>query len=83
MSFHPTAIVDPEADIGLDVVIGPYCVIGREVTIGAGCWLQNQATRSRGPVEIGARNRFHSCCSIGQQTQDLKIRRGADLPRDR
>ncbi len=71
MSFHPTAIVDPEAEIGPDVVIGPYCVIGREVTIGAGCWLQNQVTIC-GPVKIGARNRFHSCCSIGQQTQDLK-----------
>jgi UDP-N-acetylglucosamine acyltransferase len=71
MSFHPTAIVDPEAEIGPDVIIGPYCVIGREVTIGAGCWLQNQVTIC-GPVKIGARNRFHSFCSIGQQTQDLK-----------
>ena len=71
MSIHPTAVVDPEAEIGPDVVIGPYCVIGREVTIGAGCWLQNQVTIC-GPVKIGARNRFHSFCSIGQQTQDLK-----------
>ena len=71
MSIHPTAIVDPEAGIGPDVVIGPYCVIGRDVTIGAGCWLQNQVTIC-GPVKIGAGNRFHSFCSIGQQTQDLK-----------
>ena len=81
MSFHPTAIVDPEAKIGPDVDIGPYCVIGREVTIGAGCWLQNQVTIC-GPVKIGARNRFHSCCSIGQQTPRSEICRGADLPRD-
>ncbi len=71
MSIHPTAVVDPEAEIGPDVVIGPYCVIGRDVTIGAGCWLQNQVTIC-GPVKIGAGNRFHSFCSIGQQTQDLK-----------
>jgi UDP-N-acetylglucosamine acyltransferase len=71
MSIHPTAVVDPKAKIGLDVVIGPYCVIGPEVTIGAGCWLQNQVTIC-GPVKIGAGNRFHSFCSIGQQTQDLK-----------
>ena len=71
MSIHPTAVVDPEAEIGLNVVVGPYCVIGPEVTIGAGCWLQNQVTIC-GPVKIGARNRFHSFCSIGQQTQDLK-----------
>jgi UDP-N-acetylglucosamine acyltransferase len=71
MSIHPTAIVDPGAEIGPDVVIGPYCVIGRDVRIGAGCWLQNQVTVC-GPVQIGARNRFHSFCSIGQPTQDLK-----------
>jgi UDP-N-acetylglucosamine acyltransferase len=71
MSIHPTAIVDPEAGIGPDVVIGPYCVIGRDVTIGACCWLQNQVTIC-GPAKIGAGNRFHSFCSIGQQTQDLK-----------
>jgi UDP-N-acetylglucosamine acyltransferase len=71
MSIHPTAVVDPSAEIGPDVVIGPYCVIGPEVVIGAACWLQNQVTVC-GPVRIGAGNRFHSFCSIGQQTQDLK-----------
>ncbi len=71
MNIHPTAVVDPEAEIGPEVVVGPYCVIGREVTIGAGCWLQNQVTIC-GPVKIGSGNRFHSFCSIGQQTQDLK-----------
>jgi UDP-N-acetylglucosamine acyltransferase len=71
MSIHPTAVVDPEAEIAPDVIVGPYCVIGRQVTIGAGCWLQNQVTIC-GPVKIGTGNRFHSFCSIGQQTQDLK-----------
>jgi len=71
MTIHPTAVVDPEAEIGPDVVIGPYCVIEREVSIGAGSWLQNQVTVC-GPTKIGAKNRFHCFCSIGQQTQDLK-----------
>src|SRR6202451_3211670 len=71
MSIHATAIVDPEAEIAPDGVVGPYCVVGREVRIGAGCWLQNQVTIC-GPVKIGTGNRFHSSCSIGQQTQDLK-----------
>jgi UDP-N-acetylglucosamine acyltransferase len=71
MSIHPTAVVDPEAEIAPDVVVGPYCVVGREVTIGAGCWLQNQVTIC-GPVKIGTGNQFHSFCSIGQRTQDLK-----------
>jgi UDP-N-acetylglucosamine acyltransferase len=71
MSIHPTAVVDPEAEIAPDVVVGPYCVVGPEVAIGAGCWLQNQVTIC-GPVKIGTGNRFHSFCSIGQRTQDLK-----------
>ncbi len=71
MSVHPTAIIDPEAEIGADVTIGPYCVIGSAVVLGQGCWLQNHVTLC-GPTKIGARNRFHAYCSIGQQSQDLK-----------
>src|ERR1700693_809176 len=71
MNIHPTAVVDPKAEIGSNVIIGPYCVIGSDVTIGAGCWLQNQVTMC-GQVKIGEKSRFDSFCSIGQQTQDLK-----------
>jgi len=35
-----------------------------------------------GPMRAGRENRFYSYCSIGQQTQDLKIRGRADLSRD-
>jgi UDP-N-acetylglucosamine acyltransferase len=71
MSIHPTAVIDPQAEIGPNVAIGAYCVIGPQVSIGADCWLQNHVTIC-GPVKIGARNRFHAFCSIGQQSQDLK-----------
>jgi UDP-N-acetylglucosamine acyltransferase len=71
MNVHPTAIIDPEAEIGVDVTIGPYCVIGPAVVLGEGCWLQNHVTLC-GPAKIGARNRFYAYCSIGQQSQDLK-----------
>jgi UDP-N-acetylglucosamine acyltransferase len=71
MSIHGTAVVDPKAELGSDVTIGPYCVVGPQVSIGDGCWLQNHVTIC-GPLKIGANNRFHAGCSIGQQTQDLK-----------
>jgi UDP-N-acetylglucosamine acyltransferase len=71
MTIHPTAVIDPKAELGKEVVIGPYCVIGPEVVLGESCWLQNQVAIF-GPATIGARNRFHAFCSIGQQTQDLK-----------
>ena len=71
VQIHPTAIVDAKAQIGAGTVIGPYCVIAAEVTLGPECWLQHHVTLS-GPMQAGARNKFYACCSIGQQTQDLK-----------
>ena len=50
--IHPTAIVDPAAKIGRDVVIGPYCIIGADVTIGDNVIMANNATLA-GHVVIG------------------------------
>jgi len=69
--IHPTAIVDPGAELGVDVQIGPYCIIGPGVVLGDGNVLQHHVTIC-GPSQIGPRNRFYAYCSIGQQTQDLK-----------
>ena len=69
--IHPTAVIDPAAQIGADVTIGPYCVIEAGAIIGDGCWLQHHVTVC-GPSTIGKNNRFHSFTSIGQRTQDLK-----------
>ncbi len=71
--IHPTAIVDPSAELGEDVVVGPYCIIGPNVVLGDGCWLQHHVTIC-GPSRIGKRNRFYAYGSIGQQTQDLKYK---------
>jgi UDP-N-acetylglucosamine acyltransferase len=70
---HATAIVDAKAEIGPGTVIGPYCIVEAGVVLGAECWLQHHVTVC-GPTVIGARNKFHAYCSIGQQTQDLKYR---------
>ena len=69
--IHPTAIVDARAEIGTGTIIGPYCIVGPDVVLGADCWLQNHVTLA-GPMTAGAQNKFYACCSIGQQTQDLK-----------
>lgn len=69
--IHPTAIIDPGAEVGADVVIGPYCVVGDKVVIGAGTTLQNHVTIC-GPTTIGQSNQFFAYTSIGQRTQDLK-----------
>src|SRR5258708_3095154 len=69
--IHPTAIVDPKAELGAGTMVGPYCVIGPNVALGANCWLQNHVTL-QGPMRAGPGNKFYTYCSIGQQTQDLK-----------
>ncbi|MEP6698487.1 MAG: acyl-ACP--UDP-N-acetylglucosamine O-acyltransferase [Verrucomicrobiota bacterium] len=70
-AIHPTAIVDAQAEIGAGTHIGPYCVVQAGVVLGRDCWLQNHVTLC-GPMTAGARNKFFSYCSLGQQTQDLK-----------
>jgi len=69
--IHPTAIVDPKAELGTDVKVGPYCVIYAGAKIGDRSWLQNHVTID-GPCEIGPENRFYAYASIGQKSQDLK-----------
>lgn len=68
---HPTAIVDPAAELGAGTIVGPYCIVGPDVRLGAECWLQQHVTLC-GPMHAGARNKFYAYSSIGQQTQDLK-----------
>src|SRR5438067_13771038 len=73
VQIHPTAIIDPGAQIGEGTIVGPYCVIGADVVTGPNCWLQHHVTLC-GPMKAGANNNFYAYCSIGQQTQDLKYR---------
>jgi len=71
--IHPTAIIDPGADIGKDVTVGPYAVIGPRVTIGDGCTIGSHAV-IESHVRMGKGNRIHSFASVGAIPQDLKFR---------
>jgi UDP-N-acetylglucosamine acyltransferase len=73
LQIHPTAIVDPQAEIGPGTIIGPYCIVAAGVVLGEESWLQHHVTIA-GPTTAGARNKFYAYCSIGQQTQDLKYK---------
>ena len=39
-AIHPTAIVEPGAELADDVVVGPFCVVGPQVLLGAGVRLE-------------------------------------------
>ncbi len=73
--IHPTAIVDPKAELGSNVEIGPYAVIGPGVSIGSGTKIWHHAT-VWGRTILGQDNQIYPYCSIGMQTQDLKFKGG-------
>jgi UDP-N-acetylglucosamine acyltransferase len=70
-AIHPTAIIEPGAQLAGDVTIGPYAVIGAEVEIGAGCWIGPHAVIT-GRTRIGANCRIWQFASVGDAPQDKK-----------
>jgi UDP-N-acetylglucosamine acyltransferase len=75
MSIHPTAIIDPRAEIEPDVDIGPYVVIDGPVKIGAGTRLMAHACVT-GWTEIGAGNEIHPGAVVGGPPQDKAYKGG-------
>ncbi len=72
-SIHPTAVIDPKAEIGAGVAIGPYSVVGPDVTLGDGVELLSHVVVA-GRTRIGAGTRIFPFSSIGHQPQDLKYK---------
>ena len=69
--IHPTAVIDPAAELDSSVSVGPYTVIGPHVkvgkgtTIGAHCVIEGHTT-------IGQDNRIFQFNSLGAIPQDKK-----------
>lgn len=72
-SIHPTAIVDPRAELDASVEVGPYAIIGPDVRIGAGTRVGSH-TVIEGHTTIGRGNRIFQFASIGAAPQDKKYR---------
>src|SRR6267142_2355094 len=73
--IHVSAVVDLGADIGSDVVIGPFCVIGPHVVIAPGCRLVANV-HVTGHTTIGARTVIYPFASLGAPPQSVKYRGG-------
>ncbi len=70
--IHPTAIVDPKAELDCTVEIGPGCLISGPVVIGEGTRLLSQVN-VHGPVTIGRGNTLYPFTCIGYAPQDRKF----------
>ena len=62
--------LDPRAEVGDDVYIGPFCTIGPDVKIGSGTHLLSGVTLM-GHVQLGEHNRIYPGCVIGGEPQDI------------
>jgi UDP-N-acetylglucosamine acyltransferase len=69
MSIHPTAIIDPKAEIDADVEVGPYVVIEGPVKIERGTRIMAHAYLG-GWTEIGEGNEIHPGVVLGDAPQD-------------
>lgn len=73
VSIHPSAIVDPHAELESGVQIGPYAVVGPHVHIGKETWVGPHAV-IEGRTTIGVENRIFQFASVGAIPQDKKYR---------
>lgn len=73
--IHPTAIIDPAAELDASVEVGPYSVIGAGVQIGADTSVGSHVVLD-GPMRIGRRNRIFPYAALGAISQDKTARPG-------
>ncbi len=66
--IHPTAIVDPKAEIAEGVEIGPYSIIERDVTVGEGTKIAPHVVIREG-TRIGKRCQIFQFASVGEAPQ--------------
>ncbi|BDA80329.1 acyl-[acyl-carrier-protein]--UDP-N-acetylglucosamine O-acyltransferase [Leptospira kobayashii] len=70
MKIHPTAIIDPKAELHESVEVGPFCVIDKDVKIGEGTVLDSNVRIYSG-THIGKFNKIYSGVALGGIPQDL------------
>lgn len=67
-TIHPSAIVDPAAELGEGVEVGPFSIIEKDVVIGDNTWIGPHVV-IRNHTTIGQQNRIFQFSSIGEQPQ--------------
>mgnify|MGYP000727017043 FL=1 len=69
--IHPTAVIDPAAQLDSTVAVGPYAVIGPHVRIGSGTQIGAHCV-IEGHTTIGRDNKIFQFNSLGAVPQDKK-----------
>jgi len=69
--IHPSAVIDPKAELADDVEVGAFSIIDAKVRIGAGTRIGPHAVIT-GRTTIGENNHIFQFTSVGEQPQDMK-----------
>ena len=70
-TIHPTALIDPSAELGAGIAIGPYAIIGPQVSVGDRCRLGPRVTLQRN-VRLAEDVSIGDGSILGGDPQDLK-----------
>ncbi len=71
--IHPSAVIDPKAELDSTVEVGPFSIVGPHVRLGAGVVLRPH-THITGHTEIGAETVIFPFASVGEAPQDNKYK---------
>ncbi len=73
MNIHPSAVVDPGANVPASCRIGPFCVVGADVEMGENNELISHIAL-QGPTKLGSNNRIFPFAVVGVGPQDLTFK---------
>ena len=71
--IHSSAVIHPEAKLGVGVKVGPFSIIEAGAVVGDNCEISSHV-RIEGSVRMGANNRIFQGAVVGSEPQDLKFR---------
>jgi UDP-N-acetylglucosamine acyltransferase len=70
--IHPSAVIEPDAQLADGVTVGPFCVVGPEVSLAKGVVLKSHVVVT-GQTSIGEDTVVFPFATIGEIPQDLKF----------
>ncbi len=72
VTIHPTAIVSPAAELGVQVHIGPFAIVEAGAQVGDRCVIGARAIVKEG-TQLGPENQLFEAAIIGGLPQHLKV----------
>ena len=72
-SIHPTALVDPGAELAGDVEVGPFAIVKSGAVVGTGCRIGPRVTLESG-VRLAEQVVLGDGCILGGAPQDIKYK---------